>query len=372
MNWPSVALGDITTKIGSGATPRGGQKAYKTEGTPLIRSMNVHDGRFVTEGLAFIDDKQADALQNVTLREGDVLLNITGASVARSCRLPAQYAGGRVNQHVAIIRPVRDEILPEYLEHLLVSPTTKGVLLRIAGGGATREAITKTAIEELKIPLPPLEEQMRIAGILDQAAELCRLRSRALDKLNTLGQAIFHEMFGSVHANPNGYARIPLGKLIKVSSGQGLTSKAMVPGDFPVYGGNGINGYHNEGPIGPGRIVIGRVGVYCGAVHVTEKQCWVTDNALLVKQLEPCSVTYLSEALKVADLNQYAGRAAQPLISGSRIYPVEILLPPEEKQIQFETALNSVASQRSAAQFAVEKAKTLFASLQHRAFRGEL
>ncbi|WP_114286784.1 restriction endonuclease subunit S [Candidatus Halocynthiibacter alkanivorans] len=169
MSWPLVALGDITSKIGSGATPRGGQKAYKTEGIPLIRSMNVHDGKFTPKGLAFIDEGQASALQNVTLFKGDVLLNITGASVARSCRLPHEYSGGRVNQHVAIIRPMHERLLPEYLEHLLVSPTTKRVLLGIASGGATREAITKTAIEELKILLPPLEEQKRIAGILDQA-----------------------------------------------------------------------------------------------------------------------------------------------------------------------------------------------------------
>ncbi|SMO93503.1 type I restriction enzyme, S subunit [Thalassovita litoralis] len=220
--------------------------------------------------------------------------------------------------------------------------------------------------------LPPLAEQKRIAGILDQAAELCRLRTRALEKLNTLGQAIFYEMFGSVHSNPNGFQRVVLGDLIKVSSGQGLTAKEMIPGDFPVYGGNGINGFHNEGPVGANRIVIGRVGVYCGAVHVTNHPCWVTDNALLVRQLQPCSVTYLAEALRVADLNQYAGRAAQPLISGSRIYPVEILLPPEDQQKRFGEALQAITRQQYSAERASNKIRILFASLQHRAFRGEL
>lgn len=223
-----------------------------------------------------------------------------------------------------------------------------------------------------EIPLPPLEEQKRIAGILDQAAEICRLRTRAIDKLGTLGQAIFHEMFGSVVSNPYGFKRVLLGDLIKVSSGQGLTAKDMISGNFPVYGGNGINGYHNEGPVGANRIVIGRVGVYCGAVHVTRQPCWVTDNALLVRQLQPCNVTYLAEALRVADLNQYAGRAAQPLISGSRIYPVEILLPPEDQQERFEEALQAISRQQYTAERASSKIGNLFASLQHRAFRGEL
>lgn len=267
--------------------------------------------------------------------------------------------------------PDQSKISPSYLLHWLNDKAFLDYAASVSGR-ANIPKINRKHLLEATIPLPPLEEQKRIAGILDQAAELCRLRTRALDKLNTLGQAIFHEMFGSVHSNPYGFDRVPLAHLIKVGSGQGLTAKDMIPGDFPVYGGNGINGYHNEGSIGPDRIVIGRVGVYCGAVHVTKQPCWVTDNALLVKQLKPCSVTYLAEALRVADLNQYAGRAAQPLISGSRIYPVEILLPPKEKQEEFEKALESMSQQQHVAERAQAQSDKLFASLQDRAFRGEL
>lgn len=271
-----------------------------------------------------------------------------------------------VNNHAHVLRPkacIDIGFLTRVLENYDVGPFISG---------STRAKLTKAQAKRIEIPLPPLEEQKRIAGILDQAAELCRLRTHALDKLSTLGQAIFHEMFGSVHSNPHGFERVLLGDLIKVSSGQGLTAKDMISGNFPVYGGNGINGYHNEGPVGANRIVIGRVGVYCGAVHVTRQPCWVTDNALLVRQLQPCSVTYLAEALRVADLNQYAGRAAQPLISGSRIYPVEILLPPEDQQERFEEALQAISRQHYAAERASSKIGDLFTSLQHRAFRGEL
>src|SRR5206468_80124 len=100
----------------------------------------------------------------------------TGASVARVCRLPDAYSGGRVNQHVSIIRPDVTRLNPHFLEHLLRAPEAKSALLRTAGAGATREAITKTQIEEFKIPLPPLEEQRRIAAILDKADMLRRKR----------------------------------------------------------------------------------------------------------------------------------------------------------------------------------------------------
>ena len=107
-------LGSLTTKIGSGATPKGGDSAYKKSGTPLIRSMNVRDGHFSEKGLAYIDDEQAGKLNNVIVREGDVLLNITGASVARVCRAPKYMDEARVNQHVSIIR-VDGSLSPQFL-----------------------------------------------------------------------------------------------------------------------------------------------------------------------------------------------------------------------------------------------------------------
>ena len=110
--WARITLASLCTKLGSGATPRGGKAAYKTSGIPLIRSMNVHNGYFESKDLAYIDEIQAKKLDNVTLHKGDVLLNITGASVARSCLLPDYLAGGRVNQHVSIVRCDPNRMLP--------------------------------------------------------------------------------------------------------------------------------------------------------------------------------------------------------------------------------------------------------------------
>src|SRR5690554_131288 len=97
--WEGKRLKELTIKIGSGATPRGGQASYKSEGISLVRSMNVHDWEFRNKNLAFIDEKQAKELDGVTLQENDVLLNITGASVARCCVFPKEYLPARVNQH---------------------------------------------------------------------------------------------------------------------------------------------------------------------------------------------------------------------------------------------------------------------------------
>jgi len=106
--WKWQNLSEVSVKIGSGSTPRGGRKAYKSEGISLIRSLNVYDDGFKIKGLAFIDDEQASKLSNVVVEENDVLLNITGASIARCCVVPSDLLPARVNQHVSIIRLKRN------------------------------------------------------------------------------------------------------------------------------------------------------------------------------------------------------------------------------------------------------------------------
>ena len=107
--WPLKRLREITSKIGSGATPRGGKDSYRTDGISLIRSLNVYDFEFSENDLAFIDEDQAGELENVVVQKDDILLNITGASVARCCITDPRFLPARVNQHVAIVR-VRPEL----------------------------------------------------------------------------------------------------------------------------------------------------------------------------------------------------------------------------------------------------------------------
>lgn len=166
--WNIEKLKTLTSKIGSGATPKGGRESYISEGISLVRSMNVYKGYFEYEGLAHITEDQARELDNVTLQENDVLINITGASVARCCILPKDVLPARVNQHVSILRAT-EKLNPVYLSNLLITDTEQRVLLGIGGaGGATREAITKTELETLDIPVPPLSLQNNFAAFVQQ------------------------------------------------------------------------------------------------------------------------------------------------------------------------------------------------------------
>lgn len=164
--WNTTSLLNVTKKIGSGATPRGGKESYVESGMSLIRSLNVHDDKFLYKDLAHITDRQAEDLSNVAVEAGDVLLNITGASVCRCAMVPNDVLPARVNQHVCIIRPDIKQLTSEYLLHTIISGTFKTRLLALAGaGGATREALTKQQIENLTIPIPPVNDQLRFQKI---------------------------------------------------------------------------------------------------------------------------------------------------------------------------------------------------------------
>lgn len=194
-----VKFKDICTKIGSGATPKGGKEAYCEEGISLIRSQNVLDFAFSADGLAFINDLQAEKLKNVIVEEGDVLLNITGDSVARACMVDKKYLPARVNQHVCIVRADPQKAVPSYLLHFL--QLNKEYLLQLAAGGATRNALTKEMINNLELELPSIEEQQKIVAILDGIQERMACNNAINENLAELLQSIYQQRFNCSDSN---------------------------------------------------------------------------------------------------------------------------------------------------------------------------
>ena len=194
--WEKKNLVQLTSKIGSGATPRGGKEAYKKEGVSLIRSMNVYDNKFKYKNLAFIDDAQANKLKNVLVEKEDVLFNITGASICRSTVVPEDVLPARVNQHVSILRPIKSLITSKFLSHFLISENVKRKLLGVgSGGGAVMEAITKEQLQNIKVIVPTLilQEQFaeRVQDIEAQKAQAQTSLAQADNLFNSLLQKAF-------------------------------------------------------------------------------------------------------------------------------------------------------------------------------------
>ena len=251
-----------------------------------------------------------------------------------------------------------------WLSHLLPTLGLDGMNKSAAVPGLSRDDAYRIPIQ-----VPPLPEQRRIAAILDKSDQLRTQRREALAYLDALTLSIY----GGLQALEN-HPNIPLTDFLKLSSGKFLPAKKMTEGGaFPVYGGNGVNGFHDEYLVEQRTIVIGRVGAYCGAVHLTSPKSWVTDNALMVRLLRSdVDLNYLTAALKAANLNQYSNRSGQPSISGSKLYPVRIPFPPLELQQTFARRVAGVERLKERHRNQLAELETLFASLQHRAFTGKL
>ncbi|MFA5856688.1 MAG: restriction endonuclease subunit S [Candidatus Pacearchaeota archaeon] len=194
-DWEIITLKNACQKIGSGITPRGAEKVYKDKGVTLIRSQNVYNHFFSSSGLVFIDDTIAEEMKNVELKEKDLLLNITGDSVARCCLVPKEYLPARVNQHVSIIRTDHKILNPKFLQSYLTSHKMQDFMLSLAQSGGTRNALTKSMIESFIIPKPNIDEQQAIAKILSSLDAKIELNQKMNKTLEVIGQALFKHWF---------------------------------------------------------------------------------------------------------------------------------------------------------------------------------
>lgn len=168
-----------------------------------------------------------------------------------------------------------------------------------------------------------------------------------------------------------------LGELLRVSSGKGLTSKRMDGGIYPVYGGNGITGYHSQKIFDEQKLIIGRVGVRCGVTHITQKNSWVTDNALVVNfKSNDFDLKFMKLKLQFENLNKLSNSTAQPVISGTKIYSYPIILPPlvEQKALvtKIEELFSSLHSGINDLQKAQAQLKIYRQAVLKKAFEGEL
>jgi type I restriction enzyme S subunit len=361
--------------------------------------MNVHIGRFKPDDLAFIDETQAAKLNNVVLEKDDVLLNITGASVARCCLLDNSILPARVNQHVCILRPERSRLNCQYLMRFLTSEQTQQKLLNIAGAGATREAITKSEIEKFSIPLPPLAEQKRIAAILDAADALRAKRREALAQLDALLQSTFLTLFGDPVSNPMGWEAVCLRSVADLENGDRSSNYPSGPDvlDSGVLFLSTKNISDNQlvfnncqfisekkfkslsrGKLRRNDLVITLRGTLgsCAIFDCEFETGFINAQILILHPSEQIISTYLHALIITERMKRHfeelsTGVAVKQL-TGKQIGDLSIPLPPLSLQQKFAAIVESVERQKTTQRAHLAELDALFAALQHRAFRGEL
>lgn len=193
--WKEFELGSLTSKVGSGITPSGGDKNYKTHGRPFVRSQNVGWGELILNDVAFIDEVTHQSFDSTEIKLSDVLLNITGASIGRSAVADLRIVGGNVNQHVCIIRTNQDAVNPVLLNYFLISERGQKQVDSFQAGG-NRQGLNFAQIRSFNIPLPPTDlEQLRIANCLASLDGLITAQAQKIATLKTHKKGLMQQIF---------------------------------------------------------------------------------------------------------------------------------------------------------------------------------
>lgn len=231
-DWKSIKLDEIAKKINSGKTPLGGESVYTEKGIHFIRSQNVLDSKLSFDNLTYIDETTNNTMKNSIVLPNDILLNITGASLGRSCVVPASFTVGNVNQHVCIIR-LNDKNNPNFIQPILASEDGQ-IRLKNLSTGSGREGLNFQSIKGLEITKPSLSEQTKIANFLsavDEKLNLLKVKKAALeDYKKGMMQKIFSQEIRFKDENGKDFAKwvkVDLKDIFDYKKGSGLSKDKL-------------------------------------------------------------------------------------------------------------------------------------------------
>ena len=341
---------ELCSKIGSGATPKGGKESYLGGNIALIRSQNVLDFNFSVDGLAYINNEQAQKLNNVSIEENDVLLNITGDSVARACMAPSWILPARVNQHVAIVRGNADLVLNDYLLYFL--QYKKSYLLSISQGGATRNALTKRMIEDIELLLPNLSHQRKVVSILRSLDDKIELNRRINDNLEQQAQALFKSWFvdfepfrgekfveSQLGMIPKGWKVGTLSDLLDIRYGK--DHKKLNDGNIPVYGSGGIMRLADGILYNGESVLIPRKGTLNNVLYVNWP-FWTVDTMFYSIEKVPNVAKYCHLLLSKLDLASMNSGSAVPSMTTDILNKIQVIVANQDVFSSFNECISSL------------------------------
>jgi len=238
-------------------------------------------------------------------------------------------------------------------------------------------------------PIPPLPEQRGIAAGLAKIQSAMEVQDKIVVTLKELKAAIMAKLFREglrgeplkqteIGEMPESWEVVRVGDLVKLCSGASrpddLSTECNENTPCPVYGGNGVMGYSSQFLTTQESIVIGRVGAYCGSVHVCPPRSWVTDNALYHREpvSEKATLRFLAELLCYLRLNHLQRKGAQPLVTQGTVHSVEIPLPSKAEQDEIANIAMVMEKRIEAAEQKLGRLKLLFSSMLHLLMTGRV
>ena len=239
-----------------------------------------------------------------------------------------------------------EELLSKFLYIYLLFIYKRGDTLSMQRATTGIHNIEFDKYLSIKIPCISLSEQQRIVSRLDSAfAHIDELKANAEKQLSE-ARTLFQKALTKAMEPKEGWEEFIFSEIIKLQSGDYLSSKDYVNGEYPVYGGNGITGYHNQYNKNGNIIVVGRVGALCGNVHYIDNPIWLTDNGfeVIVKKNIDINMKFLCCYLEYMDLGKYARQTAQPVISNSSLKEIPLYIPPLTEQQRIVSRLDSLSA----------------------------
>lgn len=372
-SWRWIKLDQLIYKIQYGYTA----SAQKSGNVKLLRITDIQNNQVNWNDVPYCDVPE-NRKSSYTLDENDIVIARTGGTIGKSYIIEEINHTAVFASYLIRIKPVK-AINVNFLKKFLDSPLYWSQLKAMTAGTG-QPNVNATNLKKLLIPLPPLEEQERILEKIEELIQKVDQYDLLEQKLSELNDSFPVKMEKSVlqyamegklveqqshdkaidlapektvhlvsdeltsYDLPASWTTAKLGDLLKVSSGKNLTKKNMIDqGEYNVYGGNGIVGRYNQYNTEADTLIIGRVGYYCGSVHLTKSKSWVTDNAFKVTfNKEYFNLEWLYYLLISLDLRNFSSSTAQPVISGKRIYPIVIGIPPLDEQKRIVEKINEI------------------------------
>ena len=334
--WKRCIIGELTTKVGSGMTPRGGKAVYKSEGHPFVRSQNVGLGHLILDDITYIDEDTHQRQKSTELQLDDVLLNITGASIGRSALVNQQIVGGNVNQHVCIIR-ANKKLIPSFLCYFLLSQYGQKQIESFQAGG-NRQGLNFEQIRSIKIGLPSIEEQKKIADLLLLIEQRITTQNKIIKKLQSLIKGI------TILLTTKGAPNTIIAQCLECHSSTLQESEVSHSGLYKVFGANGLLGYTDMPQRNGDSILIIKDGSGVGTVSYVQGEFSIIGTLNYLTAISNYDLRYLYFVLSVFNFQSYKTGMAIPHIYFKDYGNAKIYCPPLSEQKYIANVLGKLES----------------------------
>ncbi|MCI7767620.1 MAG: restriction endonuclease subunit S [Oscillospiraceae bacterium] len=360
--WKTKRLGDICDIL-SGGTPSRSKSEYWNNGNIPWVKISDFNGKYLESTEEKITKNGLENSSAKLFEAGTILFTI----FATLGEVTILKIDATTNQAIAGIIIKDNTVNKYYLYYYLLSLKS---FVNSVGRGVAQNNINMSILRDFRIPIPPLEEQQKIAATLDKVTDLISLCKKELEELDLLVKARFSEMFGDLATNNKGFEQHKGADLFKFSSGKFLKEEKRFESGFAAYGGNGIAWYTDEPLIDYPTIIIGRVGALCGNIHMVKEPVWITDNAIYIKEhkTDKFTLEFLNEVMKMMNFYQYADFSGQPKITQKPLENLLYIVPPKHMQNEFSDFVQATDKSKNSVKKSLEKLETLKKSLMQEYF----